>query len=317
MSIVVAPGQGAQKPRMLAAWLTSPDHAEQILAWSHASDTDLVQLGTKATAETIQLTENAQPLLVAQAILAASVVTDDTSAIAGHSVGELAAACLAGALSPSDTVRLARARGLAMAKACSAQPSAMAAVLGGEMSEVLADLRSRDIYLATVNGAGQLVAAGTEERIEDLVRQPPCGAAVRRLAVAGAFHTPYMNPARDEFRATIAEVQFHDPRIPVIQNLDGALVTSGAELRERLIEQITEPVRWDACMRRIAACSPDEVICLPPAKVLSGLLRREFPDLPQRSISRPRDLVLCGPCVGRGWREVQAIDQEETAHVGA
>lgn len=130
-TIVVCPGQGAQRPRMLTPWIQDPVASAQLREWSLRAGVDLTALGTEASMAEISRTENAQPLLVAQALLITAEVTDRSIAVAGHSVGELAAAAMAGVLEPGDAVRLARLRGLVMAEACRAAETTMAAILGG------------------------------------------------------------------------------------------------------------------------------------------------------------------------------------------
>lgn len=290
-TIVIAPGQGAQRPRMLLPWVRDTAAAALLREWSHQADIDLIRLGTTAPPGEIARTENTQPLLVAQALLAMAEVTAETIAVAGHSVGELAAAAMAGAVAPGEAVRLGRLRGLAMAEACNTAPTSMAAVLGGDPSTVAEAIRAAGASVANRNGAGQLVAAGSAESIGQLVRTPPRGSAVKRLAVSGAFHTPYMQPALAPFRRALDESVFHDTSIPIIQNLDGRAVSGGSELRDRLARQIAAPVRWDLCLDTIEALGPELVVAAPPGRTLSGIVRRRSPALPVTCITAPRDLT--------------------------
>lgn len=292
MYAILAPGQGAQTPRMLFPWLRDPHAADLIDSWSEAAGVDLGYLGTQAGAEEIAQTENTQPLLVAQALLAASSlpVGSVRRLVAGHSVGELAAAVFAGTLRPRDAVRLARTRGLAMARACALVPTTMAAVVGGEAATVLAHLRRLGLTAANHNGAGQVVAAGAVAAIEELHADPPAGTAVRPLAVAGAFHTAFMEPARETFAAAAADVEFANAVHPLVSNLDGRPILSGGEIRERLVRQITAPVRWDRCLATIDSCAPSRVIAAPPGRILAGIMARQLPHVRTISVVTPRDL---------------------------
>ncbi|MGH8881820.1 MAG: ACP S-malonyltransferase, partial [Stackebrandtia sp.] len=193
MLAVLAPGQGSQKPGFLSPWLDVPGCEETLNKWSSLCGLDLVHLGTKADQGEITDTAKTQPLLVAAAILAAGQLPMHlVGMVAGHSVGELAAAHLAGALPAEAGVKLAADRGREMAAACQTTPTGMSAVLGGEESEVLTAIAAAGAYPANRNGAGQVVAAGSVEALEKLAAQPPAKARVRPLSVAGAFHTPYM-----------------------------------------------------------------------------------------------------------------------------
>ena len=190
---IVAPGQGAQKPGMLGSWLQADGVAEQAAAMSQRAHLDLVRLGTTAGADEIKDTAVTQPLVVATALLAAGTMGVPAGAVtAGHSVGELAAAAIAGVLSPLDAVDLAAVRGSAMGAACALTPTGMSAVLGGEPETVLSALAELDLVGANVNGGGQIVAAGATSALETLAANPPAGARVLPLPVAGAFHTAYM-----------------------------------------------------------------------------------------------------------------------------
>ena len=180
---------------MLTSWLELPGAAERLSAWSEISGLDLARLGTTATAEEITDTAVTQPLVVAATLLAHEELTkrgllaDKSTAVAGHSVGEIAAYAIAGVISADDAVKLAATRGAEMAKACALEPTGMAAVLGGDETEVLARLESLDLIPANRNAAGQIVAAGAVAALEKLAEDPPAKARVRVLATAGAFHT--------------------------------------------------------------------------------------------------------------------------------
>jgi malonyl CoA-acyl carrier protein transacylase len=274
---VLSPGQGSQKPGFLTPWLDLPGAEARLRWWSALAGVDLVHLGTRADADEIKDTARTQPLLVAAALLAAEhLPMYDVTLTAGHSVGELGAAALAGVLPAEAAITLAGVRGREMAAACALEPTGMAAVLGGDADEVLAAIEALGLHPANRNGAGQIVAAGAVDRLEKLAAQPPAKARVITLQVAGAFHTPYMAPAEQALGAVAAGISPADPARLLLSNLDGAAVNHGREMLQRLIRQVTAPVRWDLCMRTLADLGVTGVIELPPAGTLAGLVKREL-----------------------------------------
>jgi [acyl-carrier-protein] S-malonyltransferase len=313
---VLSPGQGAQKPGFLEAWLQAVPAAEPRLRWwSVLAGVDLVHLGTAAGADEIRDTARTQPLLVAAALLAAEDLAGagpagapaaerlpDVAVVAGHSVGELAAAALAGVLTSEAAVALAGVRGREMAAACDLEPTGMAAVLGGDEAEVLAAIQAHGLHPANRNGAGQIVAAGAADRLDKLTTEPPARTRVRTLPVAGAFHTPYMAPAERALTAVAAGITPADPSRILLSNLDGTAVSHGRDLLTRLVRQVTAPVRWDACMRTLADLGVSGVIELPPAGTLAGLVKRELagPGCPEIvTLNTPDDLAAARDLIAR------------------
>jgi [acyl-carrier-protein] S-malonyltransferase len=306
---VLSPGQGAQKPGFLDPWLTAdPAASARLRWWSVLAGVDLLHLGTTADADEIKDTAATQPLLVAAALLAADALSardrglPDVAAVGGHSVGELAAAALAGALTSETAVALAGLRGREMAAACALEPTGMAAVLGGDETEVLAAIEAHGLHPANHNGTGQIVAAGAVDQLEKLLAEPPAGARVRSLPVAGAFHTPYMAPAEQALAAVAAGLRPADPAKLLLSNLDGTSVDHGPELLTRLVRQVTAPVRWDACMRTLADLGVTGVVELPPAGTLAGLLKRELkgPGCPEIvTLNTPEDLPAARDLIAR------------------
>ncbi|PSK61779.1 Malonyl CoA-acyl carrier protein transacylase [Micromonospora sp. MH33] len=277
MLAVLSPGQGSQKPGFLTPWLDLPGAAERLRSWSALAGVDLLHLGTEADADEIKDTARTQPLLVAAALLAGEhLAMQDVAVVAGHSVGELGAAALAGVLPAEAAVTLAGVRGREMAAACALEPTGMAAVLGGDPDEVLAALDAHGLYPANRNGAGQIVAAGAVTGLEKLAAEPPTRARVIMLKVAGAFHTPYMAPAEAALAEVAAGITPADPARILLSNLDGGAVADGREMVQRLVRQVTAPVRWDLCMRTLADLGVTGVIELPPAGTLAGLVKREL-----------------------------------------
>jgi [acyl-carrier-protein] S-malonyltransferase len=264
---------------------------------------DLVHLGTVADAEEIKDTAKTQPLLVAAALLAAEhLPLADVAVVAGHSVGELGAAALAGALTAESAITLAGVRGREMAAACALEPTGMAAILGGEESEVLAAIVAHGLHPANRNGAGQIVAAGALDALDKLAADPPAKARIIKLAVAGAFHTPYMLPAQQAFSEAAAGVTPGQPGKVLLSNADGTGVTDGREVLLRLVAQITAPVRWDLCMRGLADLGVTAVIELAPAGTLAGLVKRELKGsgLPEIvTVNTPEDLTAARDLIAR------------------
>ncbi|MCZ7418327.1 ACP S-malonyltransferase [Verrucosispora sp. WMMA2121] len=277
MLAVLCPGQGSQKPGFLTPWLDLPDAESRLRSWSELAGVDLVHLGTAADADEIRDTARTQPLLVAAALLAAEHLPMRQVAVtAGHSVGELGAAALAGALPAEAAITLAGVRGREMAAACALEPTGMAAVLGGDPDEVLAAISAHGLHAANRNGKGQVVAAGALDGLEKLAAEPPQRVRVVRLQVAGAFHTPYMAPAETALAAVATGTTPNDPDRILLSNLDGMAVDTGRELLDRLVRQVTAPVRWDLCMATLNRLGVTGVIELPPAGTLAGLVKREL-----------------------------------------
>ena len=291
MLALVSPGQGAQTPGMLTPWLALPGVASR-LHWAAAvTGIDLVGLGTTGTADDIRDTAVAQPLLVAFALAVAGELVDESpQVLAGHSVGEYAAAALSGALTPETALVLVRERGRLMAQASAMTPTGMSAVLGGDADDVTAALDQRGLVAANVNTAGQVVAAGALDALADLAATPPAGARVRPLDVAGAFHTHFMASARDGLATTAGAVPRTDPRVRLLGNGDGAVVGNGDDVVRRLVEQVASPVRWDLCMQSMTDLGVTALIELPPAGTLTALARRGMPGVETLALKSPEDL---------------------------
>lgn len=298
MLAIVCPGQGSQSPGFLSPWLELPDVEERIAAFGEAAGTDLRAHGTTSDAATIRDTAVAQPLIVAASLVTLRVllgdrVPGDVAAVtAGHSVGEFAAAAVAGVLDDAAAVALVTERARAMARAAGLEPSGMSAVVGGDPDEVLAAIAAAGLYPANVNGGGQVVAAGSLAGLARLAEQPPARARVIALQVAGAFHTPYMQPALDAFAPVAAGWPAKAPTLTLLSDADGAAYppsTSGAQVLARLAAQIVAPVRWDLCQQTMAALGVTGIIELAPAGVLTGLARRSLRGVEMVAVTSPAD----------------------------
>jgi [acyl-carrier-protein] S-malonyltransferase len=274
---VLSPGQGSQKPGFLSPWLELSGAESRLRWWSALAGVDLIHLGTQADADEIKDTARTQPLLVAAALLAAEHLSMyDVGLVAGHSVGELGAASIAGVLPAEAAITLAGVRGREMAAACALEPTGMSAVLGGDADEVIQAIDKHGLYPANRNGAGQVVAAGAVDALAKFAEQPPAKTRVIKLQVAGAFHTPYMAPAEKALAAVAGGVTVADPSRIIVSNLDGSAIIHGREMLQRLVRQVTAPVRWDLCMKALRDLGVTGIIELPPAGTLAGLIKREL-----------------------------------------
>ncbi|MFZ3594371.1 ACP S-malonyltransferase [Streptomyces sp. BH104] len=292
MLVLVAPGQGAQTPGFLTPWLELPGAADRLAAWSDAIGLDLTHYGTQADADAIRDTAVAQPLLVAAGLLSAAALGDVTpGAVAGHSVGEFTAAAFAGVLDETTALKLVRTRGLAMAEAAAVTETGMSALLGGDPEVTVPHLEKLGLTPANVNGAGQIVAAGTLEELAALEADKPEG--VRRvvpLKVAGAFHTRHMAPAVAKLEEAAKELAPADPRVAYVSNKDGKAVATGAEVVSRLVGQVANPVRWDLCMETFQERGVTALIEVCPGGTLTGIAKRALPGVKTLALKTPDDL---------------------------
>jgi [acyl-carrier-protein] S-malonyltransferase len=280
---------------MLGPWLALEGARDRVAAWSAVTGLDLARLGTTADAEEIKDTAVTQPLVVVLSLLVAEELArrmnlPADAPVAGHSVGELAAAAVAGVLTADEAVALATIRGREMAAACALEPTGMSAVLGGDPDEVAAALARWGLDPANCNGAGQIVAAGPIEALAALAQDRPDRTRVKPLRVAGAFHTRFMEPAKQALAEYATQLTPKDPSRPLLSNADGEVVSEGVEMLRRLVTQVTKPVRWDCCMARLATLGVTATIELPPAGTLSGLVKRDLKGTLTLALKNPDDL---------------------------
>lgn len=297
MLVIVAPGQGAQTPGFLEPWLEDPVFENRLHWLSAVAGLDLAHYGTKADADTIRDTAIAQPLLVASSMLSALALFphpgdafEKMGALAGHSVGEIAAAVGAGVISAEQAMVLVRERGKAMAAASALTPTSMTAVLGGDRDEILAKLEQYGLTAANDNGPGQIVAAGTVEELAALQADPPAKARLIPLSVAGAFHTRHMEPAVQTLAGYARSITTHDPRTRLISNRDGQIVHDGTDVLRRLVQQVNAPVRWDLCMQTMADLQVTGILEMTPAGTLTGIARRALKGVETFALKTPDQL---------------------------
>ena len=315
MLAVVAPGQGSQVPGFLTPWLELPNFEDRMKWLGTVAGIDLIAHGTTSDEDTIRDTAVAQPLIVSAGMVSLlSLFPHPGEAFAkvavgaGHSVGEITAAAAAHVISAEQAMVLVRERGNAMAAASAVTPTGMSAVLGGDREEVIAKLAQHGLTAANENGAGQIVAAGTLEQLAALETDPPTGARVRPLSVAGAFHTKHMAPAVGILAQHAKAISTHDARSRILSNADGTVVQDGREVLKRLVTQVSNPVRWDLCMQTMLDLGVTGLIELPPAGTLVGLAKRAMPGVECVSLKTPEDMPAALDLVARHGTETAVTD---------
>jgi len=305
MLVILAPGQGSQKPGFMLNWLEIPAFKTKLEEFSDAISLDLIQHGTLSDEETIRDTAIAQPLIVGASIATASLLnTANVSGVAGHSVGEVSAAAIANVLTDVQAMQLVNVRAKAMAHAATtSEATSMAAVLGGDQDTVIARLTELGLSPANYNGAGQIVAAGSKSGIEKLVAEGPQGSKVIPLSVAGAFHTSYMQPAVSELEAFTSSIEVSNPEIKLWSNQNGQLVSDGSEFINLLVGQVANSVRWDLCMDAMVKAGVTAVIEVSPAGTLAGLAKRGMPGVEIVALKEPKDLELAQDLINRSVKK--------------
>ena len=284
MKAFVFPGQGAQFVGMGKDLYENNPLAKEL--FEKANDilgyriTDIMFNGTD---EELKQTKVTQPAVFLHSVISALCMGEDfkPAMTAGHSLGEFSALVAAKALSFEDGLRLVYARAMAMQKACEAAPSTMAAIIGldDEKTEEICKSISKEgsvVVPANYNCPGQLVISGNIEAINEACAQIKAAGAKRALPlkVGGAFHSPLMQPAKDEQQEAIENTEFHEPVCPVYQNVDGKPHTDAAEIKANLIAQLTSPVRWTQCVQNMIADGADDFTECGPGKALQGMIGR-------------------------------------------
>lgn len=294
---IVAPGQGSQTPGFLKPWLELPSFATRLEWLGAVAGMDLAHYGTEADAETIRDTAVAQPLLVAAGMLSALELFPTpgegfrkVGMAAGHSVGEITVAAGAGIMSAEAAMVFVRERGKGMAEASAARPTSMTAVVAGDRDEVLAAIEAQGLTAANNNGSGQIVAAGTVEQLQALADNPPARARLVPLSVAGAFHTVHMQPAVDRLELLSRAISTRDARTKLLSNADGQVVHDGREYLQRLVRQVSNPVRWDLCMDTMRELGVTGILELPPAGTLTGIAKRNIKGVELFNLNTPDQL---------------------------
>ncbi|WP_131747808.1 ACP S-malonyltransferase [Frankia sp. Cppng1_Ct_nod] len=319
MLAILAPGQGAQTPGQLRPWLEIAGVEARLRWWSAAVGIDLVDAGCNASTDTIRDTAIAQPLIVATGLIAAEQLSLSSSGnflVAGHSVGEITASVLAGTLDAESALVFVGLRGRAMAEASAGTVTGMTVVLGGEPDAVTDHLEQLGLTAANRNGAGQIVAAGSAEALARLADDPPARTKLRPLSVAGAFHTHFMEPARERLADIAPGLRPRTPALPQLSNADGSIIRTGPELVHRLVAQVAAPVRWDLCMARMRDLGVTAVVELPPAGTLAGIAKREFKGMKILTVKTPDDLPSARALVAEYTGSTTATNRSDTGDQG-
>ena len=290
----MTPGQGSQTSGMYSTWITDAPNKKLIAKYSELIDLDLFHYGTSASQAEITATNIAQPLLTALAFMSFGKlkVNSNTNIVySGHSVGEFSAASLAGFYSDETAMKLVNVRGKAMADAAASNSATgMSAVLGGDKAEVIKHIEQFDLVPANVNSNGQVVASGLLTNLEKLSENPPASTKVRKLEVAGAFHSQFMKSAESELEKEFTQVEVTDSSSSFISNKDGQIVKDSSKLKNRLITQITSPVRWDLCQAKMIELGVTGMLELASAGVLTGIAKREMPGVELFAVKSPEDI---------------------------
>jgi [acyl-carrier-protein] S-malonyltransferase len=286
MKAYVFPGQGSQFPGMAKDIYESNAKAKKLLDEANAilgfKITDIMFAGT---ADELKQTKVTQPAIFLHSVaLALSADEFTPNMVAGHSLGELSALVANKALAFEDALKLVYKRAMAMQKACEINPSTMAAILGlddQKVEEICAGVEGEIVVAANYNCPGQLVISGSNKGIEIACERMKAAGAKRALPlpVGGAFHSPLMEPAREELAKAIESTTFLQPICPVYQNVNASPSTSVFEIRKNLISQLTSPVRWTQSVQRMTADGAKTYIECGPGKVLQGLVKKISPEV--------------------------------------
>ncbi|MFJ9870863.1 ACP S-malonyltransferase [Streptomyces sp. NPDC101165] len=297
MLVMVAPGQGAQIPGFLKSWLEEPAFADHIHWLSTVCGIDLEHYGSEADADSIRDTAIAQPLIVGTGLLGARALFSRSAGrpalldvAAGHSLGELTVAASVGMLSEEQTMVLVRERGRAMAATAAKSRAGMVAVLGGDPDDVQATIERHGLVTVNDNGPGQVVAAGAREAIARLVAEPPAATRIRPLQIAGAFHTPEVEHVAVRLGRCARAITPLTPPARLLSNRDGEVVTDGREMLDRIVRQVSLPVRWGLCMETMTRLGVTGLLELPPASTLTRIARRALPDVETFALNTPDQL---------------------------
>jgi [acyl-carrier-protein] S-malonyltransferase len=281
----IFPGQGSQAPGMGKDLASNFPVARRVFEEAdEALGFSISEICFNGSAEDLQLTENTQPAILTVSIAALRAMLAEglpqPDFVAGHSLGEYSALVAAGALSLADAVRTVRARGRYMQEATPVGAGAMAAIMGAELKDIMdacGEAQEGEVCQpANLNAPGQVVIAGHNgavERAIELLRERGAKRAIK-LKVSAPFHCSLMMPAQERLAADLSKIEFEDLRVPLVTNVDAALITEGRDALDALIRQVSSPVRWQESMELLLAKEVGTLVEVGPGKVLSGLMRQ-------------------------------------------
>ena len=291
------PGQGAQAVGMGKAFYDRYEGARAIYQRANTRlGFDVTALCFEGPQEELTKTEKCQPALFVTSMAAYTALSEVAPSltpvgVAGLSLGEVTSLAVAQAVSLDDALYLVRARGDLMAECAAQHHGAMLAVIGLTNDAIESICRSSGAWAANYNAQDQVVLSGTVEAIDAAAGLATSAGAKRtvKLDVAGAFHTPLMQPAADKFKPVVSKVRFRAPRVPVVSNVTGQPVHDAADIAELLVKQIVSPVRWEPSMRYLIQAGATAFVEFPPARVLTGLLRRIDSTVKGVTVDEPKD----------------------------
>jgi len=291
---VVAPGQGSQQPTMISDWIESTKNFQKLKEFSELSNLDLFYFGNTANKVEISKTNITQPLLTALSLISFAnlhFVNKNLVLFAGHSVGEFSASVFSNFMSEEQAMKLVTLRGKLMNEATKeSEPTGMAAILGGDKNIIINKLKDFQLYAANINSQGQIIASGMLSSINELIKNPIEKTKVIKLDVSGAFHTPYMQNAKEKFKTEMESQMFRDSNLKLLSNYDGNLITSGQDLKSKLTNQLTNSVRWDLCQETMIKLGVTGLLEVAPGGVLSGIAKKAMNHVEIMTIKTPEDI---------------------------
>ncbi|MGA0083427.1 MAG: ACP S-malonyltransferase, partial [Candidatus Nanopelagicales bacterium] len=242
----------------------------------------------------IKNTKITQPLLTALSLVSfknLKIVNKSSILFAGHSVGEFSASVFSDFMTEDQAMKLVSLRGKFMDESTSdSEPTGMAAILGGDKNQIIKHLEKFELYAANINSQGQIIASGKVSNINDLISNPIEKTNIIKLDVSGAFHTPYMQKAKEKFISEIENETFSNANYKLLSNFDGELITDGNDLKNKLSNQLTNSVRWDLCQESMLKLGVTGLLEVAPGGVLSGIAKKAMPQVEIMTIKTPDDI---------------------------
>ena len=285
MLAIVAPGQGSQLPGMLENWLQKESINKFVQQKSLDFEFDYEYFGSIASKEEISKTQITQPLLVLNSIISFNELKINEESLnrivfSGHSVGEIVSYCLSGVINVDEALQISLIRGKSMSDGTKQLTNTgMAALLGNLDFDLSQMLETLDLQVANVNSAQQIVIGGQIENIDKLIEHGIQGIKIIKLPVSAAFHTRFMNMSSNLFSKDLESFKFRDPKHFLISNFNGELINKGQDAKQELIGQITKSVRWDLCQKTFKELGVTGLLELSPGGVLTGISKRENPEI--------------------------------------